>query len=132
TLLPLLKRAATKERPARIINIASIAGTRVPAITYPAYMSSKAGLIHLTKDMAQKFAPDNITVNSISPGMFDSELLRSTMSEDAYTHLPDIIPLRRLGATRDIATTVIFLTSDAGSYITGADVVVDGGALNRP
>ncbi|KAJ1955539.1 hypothetical protein EC988_001823 [Linderina pennispora] len=129
TLLPLLKRAATKERPARIINITSIAGYRICVSTHPAYISSKAGLIHLTKDMAQKFAPDNITVNSISPGSFDSPMLRDSLPEDFFMQMPDLVPLRRLGNTIDITGTVVFLASDAGSYITGTDTILDGGVL---
>ncbi|KAJ1938018.1 hypothetical protein FBU59_004575, partial [Linderina macrospora] len=120
-------QAASADCPARIVNIASIAGSKVASQEYPAYISSKAGLIHLTRDMAQKFAKYNITVNSISPGAFDSQMLRDSMSEDRFAHFSDYIPLRRLGNSRDITGIIVFLTSDAGSYITGTNTILDGG-----
>ncbi|KAJ1958118.1 hypothetical protein EC988_000485 [Linderina pennispora] len=132
TLLPLLRQAASADNPARIINIASLAGCKVASQRYPAYMSSNAGLIHLTKDMAQKFAQYNITVNSISPGPFDSQMLRDVTTEEEYTHISDVVPLRRLGNTKDITGTVVFLASDAGSFITGTDTALDGGVFIMP
>ncbi|ORX73834.1 NAD(P)-binding protein [Linderina pennispora] len=106
TLLPLLKRVATKECPTRIINITS------------------AGLIHLTKDMAQKFAPDNITVNSISPGSIDSPMLRDTLPEDFFMQLPDLVPLRRLGNTIGITGAVVFLAANAPASESAATAAV--------
>ncbi|ORX73847.1 NAD(P)-binding protein [Linderina pennispora] len=112
--LPLLKRAATKERPTRIVNIASIAGHVAPNLAIPGYAASKAALVHMTKDMAQKFAEYNINVNSISPGL--AELLKT-------------IPMHKLGSPGDMAGTILFLSSDASAFLTGSDIVVDGGYI---
>ena len=120
-----LKDSATKERPAKVINIASIDGIAVnPQETY-SYHASKAGLIHLTKRMAARLIRDNIIVTAIAPGAFASD-----MNRDARDHADVVskaIPARRVGTAEDMAGAAIFLASRAGDYVVGATIVVDGG-----
>ncbi len=120
-----LKAAGTKERPAKVINIASIDGIAVnPQETY-SYHASKAGLIHLTKRMAARLIRDNIIVTAIAPGAFASD-----MNRDARDHadvVSRVIPARRVGTAEDMAGAAIYLASRAGDYVVGATIVVDGG-----
>jgi NAD(P)-dependent dehydrogenase (short-subunit alcohol dehydrogenase family) len=120
-----LRAAATKERPAKVINIVSIDGISVnPQETY-SYAASKAGLIHLTRRMAVRLIEDNIAVSAIAPGAFASD-----MNVDARDHGDEIkkrIPAQRIGRDEDMAGAAIFLASKAGDYVVGATVVVDGG-----
>jgi NAD(P)-dependent dehydrogenase (short-subunit alcohol dehydrogenase family) len=120
-----LKAAATPERPAKVINIASIDGIAVnPQETY-SYHASKAGLIHLTKRMAIRLIRDNIVMSAIAPGAFASD-----MNRDARDHadaVSKIIPSRRIGTTEDMAGAAIYLASRAGDYVVGSTIVVDGG-----
>lgn len=119
-------RAAAKERPAKVINIASIDGISVnPWETY-SYAASKAGLIHLTKRMALRLAQDNIVVSGIAPGPFASE-----MNKEARDHGDEVaqrVPAGRIGSEDDMAGAAIFLASRAGDYVLGETLVVDGGA----
>ena len=123
-LTPLLKRAAT-DHLAKVIHIASIDGVSVnPQETY-SYAASKAGLIHLTRRMALKLAPERIAVSAIAPGAF-----ASTMNKDARDHGDEIakrIPLGRIGTPEDMAGAAIFLASRAGDYVVGSTLIVDGG-----
>ncbi|MBI1213665.1 MAG: SDR family oxidoreductase [Alphaproteobacteria bacterium] len=120
-----LGKAGTKERPAKVINVASIDGIAVnPQETY-SYQASKAGLIHLTKRMAVRLIEDNIAVSAIAPGAFASE-----MNVDARDHGDEVkkrIPAQRIGRDEDMAGAAIFLASKAGDYVIGATIVVDGG-----
>jgi NAD(P)-dependent dehydrogenase (short-subunit alcohol dehydrogenase family) len=120
-----LKSAATPERPAKVINIASIDGIAVnPQETY-SYHASKAGLIHLTRRMALRLIQDNIVVSAIAPGAFASD-----MNRDARDHGDAVskrIPSRRIGTPEDMAGAAIFLASRAGDYVVGSTLVVDGG-----
>ena len=123
-LTPLLKRAAT-DHLAKVIHIASIDGVSVnPQETY-SYAASKAGLIHLTRRMALKLAPERIAVSAIAPGAF-----ASTMNKDARDHGDEVaqrIPLGRIGTPEDMAGAAIFLASRAGDYVVGSTLIVDGG-----
>ncbi|HRN08071.1 MAG TPA: SDR family oxidoreductase [Ottowia sp.] len=123
-LTPLLKRAAT-DHLAKVIHIASIDGVSVnPQETY-SYAASKAGLIHLTRRMALKLAPERIAVSAIAPGAF-----ASTMNKDARDHGDEVaqrIPLGRIGTPEDMAGAAIFLASRAGDYVMGSTLIVDGG-----
>ena len=120
-----LKAAASKEKLAKVINIASIDGIAVnPQETY-SYHASKAGLIHLTKRMAMRLIRDNIVVSAIAPGAFASD-----MNRDARDHgdaLSKVIPSRRIGTAEDMAGAAIFLASRAGDYVVGSTLIVDGG-----
>ena len=123
-LTPLLKKAAT-DHLAKVIHIASIDGVSVnPQETY-SYAASKAGLIHLTRRMALKLAPERIVVSAIAPGAF-----ASTMNKDARDHGDEIakrIPLGRIGTPEDMAGAAIYLASRAGDYVVGSTLIVDGG-----
>ena len=124
-LLPLLREAARPERPAKVINIASIDGVGVnPQETY-SYAASKAGLIHLTKRLSLKLIEDHIAMSAIAPGAFKSD-----MNVDARDHAEQVarrIPAKRIGEDEDMAGAAIFLASRAGDYVVGATLVVDGG-----
>jgi len=123
-LTPMLKKAAT-DHLAKVIHVASIDGITVnPWETY-SYAASKAGLIHLTKRMALKLAPERIVVSAIAPGPFASE-----MNKDARDHGDEVahrVPLGRIGMPEDMAGAAIFLASRAGDYVVGSTLVVDGG-----
>jgi NAD(P)-dependent dehydrogenase (short-subunit alcohol dehydrogenase family) len=123
-LTPMLKKAAT-DHLAKVIHIASIDGISVnPWETY-SYAASKAGLIHLTKRMALRLAPERIVVSAIAPGPFASD-----MNKDARDHGDEVaerVPLGRIGSTEDMAGAAVYLASRAGDYVVGSTLVVDGG-----
>ena len=120
-----LKAAASTERPAKVINIASIDGIRLnPAETY-SYHASKAALIYLTRRMAAKLVSDSIVVTAIAPGPFASEMNR--VARDQADLVAARTPLRRIGRDEDMAGTAIFLASRAGDYVVGDTIAVDGG-----
>jgi NAD(P)-dependent dehydrogenase (short-subunit alcohol dehydrogenase family) len=123
-----LLKAGGAQRPAKVINIASIDGISVnPWETY-SYAASKAGLIHLTKRMALRLAKDNIVVSGIAPGPFASE-----MNKQARDHADEValrVPVGRIGNDDDMAGVAIFLASRAGDYVVGETVVVDGGVTH--
>jgi 2-deoxy-D-gluconate 3-dehydrogenase len=122
---PALRAAATKERPAKVINVASIDGIRPnPQETY-SYQASKAGLIHLTRRMAARLIEENICVNAIAPGAFASEMNRT--ARDQAEEVAQRIPARRIGTDEDMQGVAIFLASRAGDYAVGITIAVDGG-----
>jgi len=125
-LLPLLEAAGTPDDPARVINIGSIDGLRVPPFPTYAYSASKAGLHHLTRVLARELGPRRITVNAVAPGPFESKMMAATLQT-----LGDAIaasaPLKRIGRPDDMAGVAIYLASRAGAYVTGAVIPVDGG-----
>ncbi len=120
-----LKARATRERPSKVINIASIDGVSVNMQETYSYAASKAGLIHMTKRLALRLIEDDIVVNAIAPGAFASD-----MNRDARDHAEEMsrhIPARRIGAKEDMAGSAIYLASRAGDYVVGGTLVVDGG-----
>lgn len=120
-----LKAAATKAKPSKVINIASIDGWSVnPQETY-SYAASKAGLIHLTRRMALRLVEDHIVVSAIAPGAFSSDM--NILARDQAEALAKRIPARRIGTDEDMAGAAIYLASRAGDYVVGATLVVDGG-----
>jgi NAD(P)-dependent dehydrogenase (short-subunit alcohol dehydrogenase family) len=124
----LLKAAASFERPAKVINIASIDGLRPnPWETYP-YQASKAGLIHLTKRMAARLIHDNIVVSCIAPGAYPSEMNKAAARNPEGSARG--IPSRRVGVAEDIAGGAIYLASRAGDYVVGTTIPIDGGVVN--
>jgi 3-oxoacyl-[acyl-carrier protein] reductase len=117
--------AMLKERWGRIINISSIVGeTGNPGQSN--YVASKAGLIGLTKSLAQEIASRNITVNAVAPGFIDTDMT-SVLSDQVKENLLAHIPLKRLGTPADVAAAVRFLASEDASYITGHVLDVNGG-----
>jgi NAD(P)-dependent dehydrogenase (short-subunit alcohol dehydrogenase family) len=125
-LLPQLRTAATDDDPARVINIGSIDGIRVPLLDNYAYSASKAGIHMLTRHMAHHLVGDHITVNAIAPGPFKSKMTKFMFDAGEET-IAQRVPLGRAGRPDDMAGTAIFLASRAGSYLTGAVIPVDGG-----
>jgi len=124
-LAPMLRAAATAERPAKVINIASIDGISVnPQETYP-YAASKAGLIHLTRRMARTLIAENIVCSAIAPGAFASDM--NIAARDQANAVASRIPAKRIGTDEDMAGAAIYLASRAGDYVVGATLTVDGG-----
>jgi len=125
----LLMAAGTQEDPARVINIASVDGMRAPMLEIYAYTASKAGLIGLTRHMAKHLAGDNITVNAISPGPFESKMMAATL-RDFRDEIVATVPRQRIGEPEDMAGACIFLASRAGAWVTGVNIPVDGGMIS--
>jgi NAD(P)-dependent dehydrogenase (short-subunit alcohol dehydrogenase family) len=110
-----------------IINISSVLGLTTAGLPQAAYASSKAGLIGLTRDLAQQWTRrKGIRVNAIAPGFFDSEMT-DQYPEGYLESQGDRIPAGRKGDPRELAATAVFLASDAAGYITGQTLAVDGG-----
>ncbi len=117
--------AMLKERWGRIINISSIVGeTGNPGQSN--YVASKAGLIGLTKSLAQEIASRNITVNAVAPGFIETDMT-AALSDEVKNTLLAHIPLRRFGKVEDVAAAVRFLASEEAGYITGHVLDVNGG-----
>ena len=105
-----------------IVNVTSIAGSRVHPFAGTAYATSKAALNSLTREMAGDFGPHGIRVNAIAPGEIDTAILSPGTDKIVET-----IPLRRLGSTDEVADTIYFLCSSQSSYVTGAEIHINGG-----
>ena len=125
-VLPLLEAGGTQDDPARVINIGSIDGLRVPPFPTYAYSASKAGLHHLTRVLARELGPRQITVNAVAPGPFESKMMAATLKTFGDA-IADAAPLKRIGRPDDMAGVAIYLASRAGAYVTGAVIPVDGG-----
>ena len=125
-MLPLLEAAAGPGDPARVVNVGSIDGLRVPAMPTYAYSASKAGLHHLTRVLARELGPRGITVNAIAPGPFESKMMAETLRL-LGDQIAAAAPLGRIGRPDDMAGAALYLASRAGAYVTGAVLPVDGG-----
>jgi NAD(P)-dependent dehydrogenase (short-subunit alcohol dehydrogenase family) len=125
-LLPLLENAAVPEDPARVLNIGSIDGLRVPFVPNYSYAAAKAAVHHLTRMLAVHLGGRAITVNAIAPGFFPSKMTRALL-ENHREAFEKACPLGRIGEPSDMAGIAIFLASKAASYINGAVIPVDGG-----
>ena len=121
-----ISKIMKKNKYGRIVNIASIFGV-ISREKRAAYSSTKSGLIGLTKATAHDLAKDNILVNSISPGFINTELTKNILGEKSMKEISSSIPLKRLGDPDEIAKLVLFLTSDQNTYITGENIIIDGG-----
>ncbi len=125
------REMAQAGRGGKIVNIASINS----AIALPGqahYVSSKGGLLMLTKAMALDLAPYNINVNAVGPGVIETAMTANSLSNPARVEMfLNHIPLKRIGQPRDIANAVLFLASDEADYITGTILYVDGGWLTQ-
>jgi NAD(P)-dependent dehydrogenase (short-subunit alcohol dehydrogenase family) len=119
-------KASMAERGGAVVNVASVGGMSVEG-TIGIYNTTKAALIHLTKQLAGELGPQ-VRVNAVAPGLVKTDMARALWEQhgDAFAaHLP----LRRLGEPEDIARAIVFLVSDAASWITGHTLVIDGGAM---
>lgn len=124
-LYPYLKASPSK---GRIINISSMSAHLGFSLVVP-YCTSKAAIVGLTRGLAIEWANDNITVNSIAPGWFHSKLLDEVMDDKRRQQILNRIPVHDFGDTNDIGALAAFLIGPHGSYISGQDYAVDGGAL---
>lgn len=114
-----------KERWGRIINISSVVGQTGNA-GQANYVASKAGMIGLTKTLAQELASRNVTVNAIAPGFIATDMT-AVLNDQVKEKMLALIPAKRFGSAEDIAGVVTFLASDAAAYITGQVIGVNGG-----
>ncbi|MCX6591777.1 MAG: 3-oxoacyl-[acyl-carrier-protein] reductase [Acidobacteria bacterium] len=114
-----------KERWGRIINIASVVGQMGNA-GQANYVAAKAGLIGVTKTLAQELGARNITVNCVTPGFVDTDMT-AVLPDEVKEKMLGVIPLKRFGKAEDIAAAVKFLASDEAGYVTGAVLNVNGG-----
>ena len=113
-----------------IVNISSI-NAITPSLGTNAYAAAKAGLVNLTRLLALELGPHGVRVNSVSPGFVDGGMSTPVFANPRTREIrTKAVPLRRLGATSDIAQAVLFLASDAAPYITGQDLGVDGGLVH--
>ena len=125
-LLPMLEKAGSSEDPARVINIGSIDGLRVPFVQNFSYAAAKAAVHHLTRMLAVHLGGRKITVNAVAPGFFPSKMTRHLLENYRET-FEKACPLGRIGEPADMAGIAVFLASRAASYINGAVIPVDGG-----
>lgn len=110
-----------------IVNISSLAGINGYGSLTP-YAASKGATRILTKGAANQLGPDNIRVNSVHPGFVDTPMIAQyTSNEEAYNYLVSAIPLRTIAQPEDIAYSVIYLASDEARFVTGEELIIDGG-----
>ena len=120
------KRWVAAKRPGVIVNIASILGLRTIGQVAP-YNASKAGLIHLTRALAMEWARYDIRVNAICPGYIETEMNRDFWKTPGGQRLIERIPQRRIGQPEHLDGALLLLASDAGTFMTGSVLTVDGG-----
>ena len=125
SLIPLLKKSGTQSDPSRVIMISSIAAVSPHSLSAYSYSSSKAAIAQLAKVLAKDLVKDNILVNSIAPGIFESKMTNHQDLDIAAK----AIPVGRIGVPTDIAGLTIFLCSKAGRYMVGNYIPLDGGYL---
>lgn len=125
-LLPLLRAGSSAQRPASVINIGSVGALKVGPREVYSYQASKGAIHWLTKSLAKNLASDNITVNAIAPGFFESDM--TVITDDKMRQMVEsMVPRSRTGMAEDMAGAAIYLASRAGSYITGSVIPVEGG-----
>jgi NAD(P)-dependent dehydrogenase (short-subunit alcohol dehydrogenase family) len=109
-----------------IINLGSMSGI-VPLSRVFTYSASKAAVHNLSKNLAREWAPKNVRVNVLVPGFFPAEQNRKVLTPDRVTSILGHTPMKRFGEAKELVGSTLLLASDAGSFITGAEIVVDGG-----
>jgi NAD(P)-dependent dehydrogenase (short-subunit alcohol dehydrogenase family) len=123
------QRLAKAQRPGSIVNIASMLGLRV-GTGYSHYCAAKAGVVQLSKSLALELARYQIRVNAIAPGYFKTEMNDEYFdSEKGQAYIRDTVPMRRLGSLQELEGPFLLLASEAGAFMTGAVLAVDGGHL---
>ena len=122
------RRMLAAKKQGSVINIASVLGLAV-AKGAVAYATAKAGVVQVTKALAVELAFKGVRVNAIAPGWFVTEMNDDYLASEAGTAIKREIPMGRFGNTGDLDGALLLLASDAGSYITGATIVVDGGQV---
>jgi NAD(P)-dependent dehydrogenase (short-subunit alcohol dehydrogenase family) len=123
-----VRRLVALGRPGRIVNIASIIGLRTMG-QVPSYAASKAGLIHLTRDLAMELARHRVTVNALAPGYIETEMNAEFLRSPTGRKIAERIPSGRFGAPEDLDGALLLLLAPEGRYITGAVIPIDGGHL---
>ncbi len=113
----------------RIVNFSSTAGKNVSTVGGAHYTAAKAGILGFTRHLAKEEAGYGITVNSVCPGLIDTEMVRDTISAERTDAYAASFPIQRLGEPEEVAELVAFLASDRASYITGASLDINGGDL---
>jgi NAD(P)-dependent dehydrogenase (short-subunit alcohol dehydrogenase family) len=127
-LLDALRAAASREDPARVINIGSIDGLRTPSVENYSYSASKAAVHMLTRHLAKRLASEHITVNAIAPGPFESKMMAWALNDpERRRAIEREVPLGRIGRPDDVAGLTRLLVSRAGAYMTGTVIPLDGG-----
>jgi NAD(P)-dependent dehydrogenase (short-subunit alcohol dehydrogenase family) len=113
-------------RAGSVIQISSMMGHA--GLAFPAYTSTKGAILALTRQLAGELGPEGIRVNSVSPGMILTGMTQDHLSEGEHrTHVTERTPLRTVGAPQDVAHAVLYLASDLSAFVTGTDILVDGG-----
>ena len=113
----------------RIVNFSSTAGKNISTVGGAHYTAAKAGILGFTRHLAKEAAPHGITVNAVCPGLIDTEMVRTTISEERARAYAEGFPISRLGMPEEVAELVAFLASDRAAYITGASLDINGGDL---
>jgi NAD(P)-dependent dehydrogenase (short-subunit alcohol dehydrogenase family) len=113
----------------KIVNISSSAGRSTSELGGVHYTTSKAAVLGLTRHLAREAAPYNINVNSICPGLIDTPMIKETTTNEELEKWKNTIPMGRLGEPEGVAELVLFLVSEASSYINGATIDINGASL---
>jgi 3-oxoacyl-[acyl-carrier protein] reductase len=130
-LHPRLKARKSGERGGAIVNMGSLSSFLALRET-PAYTASKAGLLGLTRALADKWAPDGIRVNMVAPGFIRTRMTEIQRTDAEYEkRLLKAVPMRRWGEPEEVAQTVLFLASPRAPYVTGQSIAIDGGLMLR-
>jgi len=128
SLLPDLKSAASRDDPARVINLGSVMGTAAMGDGAYSYAASKAAVHQITRILGKELASENITVNAFAPGPFRSKMTAfATADDDMSAKVGADVPLGRVGAPADVGAAALFLCGKGGSYVTGAILPLCGG-----
>ena len=129
-LTKLVSKKMIKNKYGRIVNISSIFGTTT-LTKRSIYSMTKSGIEGLTRGMALDLAEYNILANSVAPGFTLTDLTKRVLGKDGIKKIEKEIPVKRLASTKDISNTVLYFASDLNSYITGQNIIVDGGYVVR-
>ena len=124
-VLPVMK----KNRYGKIVNFSSSAGRSVSTLGGVHYTAAKAGILGFTRQLAKEVASFGINVNSVCPGLIDTEMVRSNCSPEKLKNYEHSFPISRMGTPEEVADLVLFLVSNESSYITGASLDINGGDL---
>jgi 3-oxoacyl-[acyl-carrier protein] reductase len=124
-VLPVMKR----QRAGHIVNVASVVARGGAVRVTSHYAAAKAGVVGFTRHLALEVGPDGITVNAVAPGTTATERVRALRTAEQSRELAQTIPVRRLGEPSEIAEAILFLASDAASFVTGATLDVNGGQV---
>ncbi|MCG3159361.1 MAG: 3-oxoacyl-[acyl-carrier-protein] reductase [Acidobacteria bacterium] len=112
-----------------IINVTSIAGRNGGALGSIHYSTAKGGMITMTKGLAKELAPSGVRVNAVSPGVIDTPFHEQFSTPEAMKNFANIIPLGRVGKSEEVARTIVYLASEAASFLIGETIEVNGGML---